>query len=239
MSEADSVEGRLAELVSQYGLSEHQRTQLAGLLEALARDPAAPTAIRSPQRAFDEHIADSLVAVELEPVRSAGKIVDVGSGAGFPGLPVAVALGSAHVHLLEGRVRNCAYLEQTAASLDVANTEVVCGRVEEWKAGLGLCDVVLARAVASQPVVLEYAAPLLGPDGLLVDWRGTRRPAEEEQALRAAHELGLRRVEVRKVQPFATARDRHLHLYLKAKETPNRFPRRVGMALKRPLGVRN
>jgi 16S rRNA (guanine527-N7)-methyltransferase len=91
--------------------------------------------------------------------------------------------------------------------------------------------------VASQPVVLEYAAPLLRLDGTLVDWRGKRVVAEERAAARAAEELGLALVSIEKVQPFKGARDRHLHLYVKVWETPLKFPRRPGMARKRPLGV--
>ncbi len=97
-------------------------------------------------------------------------------------------------------------------------------------------DAVVARALAAQPVVLEYAAPLLRLGGTLVDWRGAREPEEERAALAAAAELGLRRAEVLQVEPFAGARNHHLHLYLKVRDTPERFPRRAGMARKRPLG---
>jgi 16S rRNA (guanine527-N7)-methyltransferase len=116
------------------------------------------------------------------------------------------------------------------------NAAVVCGRVEEWERGRRLNDAVVARAVAAQAVVLEYAAPLLCVGGTLVDWRGRRSVAEEEQALRAAELLGLERVEVRRVRPYAAAAERHLHLYLKVTETPTRFPRRPGVARRRPLG---
>src|SRR5438309_2021143 len=80
------------------------------------------------------------------------------------------------------------------------------------------------------------AAPLLRAGGMLVDWRGRRVAAEELAAARAAEELGLARVGVERVQPSEDARDRNLHLYLKVRETPARFPRRAGMARKRPLG---
>ena len=96
--------------------------------------------------------------------------------------------------------------------------------------------MVTARALAPQPVVLEYAAPLLRADGVLIDWRGQRAEAEERAALRAAAELGLERAEVRRVHPFAAALERHLHVFVKTTETPARFPRRVGVARKRPLG---
>jgi 16S rRNA (guanine527-N7)-methyltransferase len=87
-------------------------------------------------------------------------------------------------------------------------------------------------------VVLEYAAPLLKLGGTLVDWRGKRVPGEEDAADRAAAVLGLRRTALRKVVPFEGARDHHLHVFAKAVQTPARFPRRAGVARKRPLGHR-
>jgi 16S rRNA (guanine527-N7)-methyltransferase len=84
--------------------------------------------------------------------------------------------------------------------------------------------------------VLEYAAPLLRVGGALVDWRGRRHADEERSATRAAAELGLRLLEIRRVEPYAEARDHHLHIYVKDSPTSARFPRRAGIARKRPLG---
>ena len=123
------------------------------------------------------------------------------------------------------------------ADVGVENARAVCTRAEEWADGEGAHDLVLARAVAGQAVVLEYAAPLLRLGGALVDWRGRRALEEEEMALRAATIVGLKRVSVTRSEPFEGARDHHLHLYLKVSETPERFPRRAGMAAKRPLGA--
>src|SRR2546423_297164 len=82
-------------------------------------------------------------------------------------------------------------------------------------AGLGANDVALARALAAQPVVLEYAAPLLRTGGILVDWRGRRRPQEERAARAASRELGLVPLEIVATVPFSGATDHHLHLYMK------------------------
>jgi 16S rRNA (guanine527-N7)-methyltransferase len=224
-------------LVARYGLGPAQRDRLTALLEILARDARAPTAMRTAERALDGHIADSLVALELEPVRLAGSIVDIGAGAGFPGLALAVALTASEVRLLESQRRKCAFLSDVCAELRLDNATVVCARAEQWPAGAVAHDVAVARALAAQPVVLEYAAPLLWLGGSLVDWRGRRDSAEEEAATRAAGELGLRREEVRRVQPFAASRDHHLHVFVKEAPTPARFPRRAGVAHRRPLGA--
>ena len=192
--------------------------------------------MRSPVQAVNAHLADSLAALELEAVRSATTIADVGAGAGFPGLALAVALPGAEVRLLESQRSKCAFMSRVIGAVGLRNARVVCARAEDWHEGEGRHDAVLARAVAAQPVVLEYAAPLLALSGTLVDWRGRRVADEEDAALRAADELGLIRTEVRAVPPFEGATDHHLHLYQKVRDTPDRFPRRAGMARKRPLG---
>lgn len=227
----------LTTLASRYGLTQEQGTQLASLIAHLADDELAPTSVTVPLRAVDVHIADSLVALELELVREAARIAEIGAGAGFPGLALAVALPESRVRLVESHARKCGFIERIAAEAGIENAEAVCARVEEWPEGIGVHDLVLARAVGPQPIVLEYAAPLLRLGGALVDWRGQRNPQEEHAATEAAEVLGLRRESVRRVVPYEGARDHHLHVYLKARETPDRFPRRVGMARKRPLAA--
>ena len=226
----------LSALGDRYGLVLVQLTQLKALLAAAAADAHAPTAVRDVGRALDVHVADSLAALELARVRASERIADLGSGSGFPGLALAVSLPTAEVSLVESQRRKCEYLERVCAKAEVANARVVCARAEEWQEGLEANDLVVVRALAAQPVVLEYAAPLLRVDGALVDWRGRRDPSEEEAAERAASQLGLRRLEVRHVEPYAGAREHHLHVFEKVAPTPERFPRRPGVARKRPLG---
>lgn len=232
-----SDDGALAALQAHAGeLSSSQLGQLAALLELLEADEHAPTAVRAAREAADVHLADSLVALELAAVRDARRIADVGAGAGFPGLALAVALPDAEVGLLDSQRRKCEFIERACARARIANARAVCTRVEQWSEGLGGHDLVVARAVAEQPVVLEYAAPLLCLGGAVVDWRGRRVAEQEAASERAAAQLGLRRAEIRAVRPFAGVRERNLHLYLKVSDTPGRFPRRVGVARKRPLG---
>jgi len=137
---------------------------------------------------------------------------------------------------VESQARKCAFIERTSAAAAIENARAVCARAEEWREGLGRNDVIVARALAAQPVVLEYAAPLLRLGGTLVDWRGRRDRAQEAQAASAADELGLSLLEIRHTVPYVGARDHHLHVFEKVAETPSRFPRRAGAARKRPLG---
>lgn len=225
----------LSTLGERYGLDDRQLDQLDAVLDGLAADERAPTTVRDPGEAVDIHLADSLVALKIDRVRSARRMADIGTGAGFPGLALAVALPACEMRLLESQSKKCQFVRRVIAAAEVDNARVVEGRAEEWPEGLGAHDAVLARALAPSPVVLEYAAPLLERGGVLVDWRGRRDAAQEKAALEAADQLGLERVEARSVKPFATARDRHLHVYLKVEDTPPKFPRRGGMARKKPL----
>jgi len=183
------------------------------------------------------HIADSLSGLEVPELREATRIADLGAGAGFPGLILALALPGARVDLVESVRRKCASIDGLAAAAGIANARAVPARVEEWAAGEGggAYDAVTARALASLPVLVEYAAPLLSPRGVLVAWKGARDEAEERAGDAAAGRLGLAHARVRRVNPFAGARERHLHVFTKETPTTPGYPRRPGMATKRPL----
>jgi 16S rRNA (guanine527-N7)-methyltransferase len=226
----------VAPLAARWSLEPSAAHRLAALLLVLGDDATAPTAVREPREAADAHLADSLVALELEVVRAASRIADLGAGAGFPGLALAVALPEARVALVESAARKCAFLERAIAAAGVPNAEAVHARAEAWPDGGEVHDLVTARALAALPVVVEYAAPLLAVGGTLVAWRGRRDPDAEAAAARAAAEVGLEPGEVRRVEPYPAARDRHLHVFRKTAPTPPRFPRRPGIARKRPLG---
>jgi 16S rRNA (guanine527-N7)-methyltransferase len=225
----------VAPLVARWSLPPPAAARLAALLAALAADPAAPTSVRRLDEAAETHVADSLVALELDPVRAARRIADLGSGAGFPGVALAVALPNARVALVESAGRKAAFLERAIAAADVPNADVIHTRAEAWRDGVEANDLVTARALAALPVVVEYAAPLLALGGALVAWRGRRDVATESSGARAAADVGLEPVEVRHVDPYPGAQSRHLHVFRKVAPTPSRFPRRPGMARKRPL----
>ena len=230
------VAEQLASLARRYGLGASALAQLADLLGMLATDPNAPTSIREPTRIAMDHLADSLVGLELPAVGEASAIGDIGSGAGLPGLPLAFALPAAHVWLVESSAPKCRFLSDAATRCGATNATVVHTRVEEWQAGHCSCDLVTVRAVAPLEVVAEYAAPLLRIGGSLVAWRGRRDAEAESAANRAAAVLGLEAYTPIAVQPYEAAVHRHLHVMRKVRETPPRFPRRPGMARKRPLG---
>lgn len=220
-----------------YGLDADAADRLTALVELVALDRAAPTTVTDPPGIVREHLADPLVALDLESVRSATVVADLGAGAGFPGLPLAIALPAARVHLVESNARKCSFISHAVEICRVGNAEVVNARAEAWPAGVGTCDLVTARALAPLAVIAEYAAPLLRLGGTLVAWRGRRDPADEAAGARAAAELGLEPGAPFHVEPYPGALHRHLHPMVKIAATPARFPRRPGMARKRPLGT--
>jgi len=226
---------RLEELGRRYGLPFSGIQALDAILALQAEDPGASTTVSDPAEAVDRHVADSLVAVDLPAVRHAGRIADLGSGAGWPGLALAAALPDARVALVESATRRCRYLERAVAAGRLENAQVVHARAEEWADGLNANDVVAARALAALPVLCEYAAPLLADGGVLVAWKGAVDEDEAAAGAAAAALLGLEPAEVVAVDPYPAAERRTLHLYRKVAPTPDRFPRRAGMAVKRPL----
>jgi 16S rRNA (guanine527-N7)-methyltransferase len=210
---------------------------LEALVELLA-EPRAPIASSTVRRAREVHIADSLSGLEIEPIREARRLADLGSGAGLPGLVLAAELPDARFDLIESVSRKCDFLREAVRRMGLSNADVLCRRAEDWAAGEGreAYDVVTARAVGRLATLAELASPLLRDGGALVAWKGTRSDDEEAEATRAAARLAMQPVEIRSVRPFPGSRDRHIHLLRKNGPTPNGLPRRPGMAAKRPFG---
>ena len=188
-------------------------------------------------------MADSLSGLEVDDLARARRIADVGAGAGFPGLPLAIALPGTKVDLIESSGRKAAVIDRLIQAAKVDNARSVKARAEEWAAvlpamggGREAYEAVTARALASLPVLVEYAAPLLRDSGVLVAWKGALGTDELQLGKGAAAVVGMALEEVRRVEPFKGARDRHLCVVRKVAPTPEGYPRRPGIAAKRPLG---
>jgi 16S rRNA (guanine527-N7)-methyltransferase len=239
MTASPDAARRLAALAEQFALPARALPALESLLALGAADPRASTTVRDPIEAVDRHVADSLVALELPQVRAARRIADIGSGAGWPGLALAAALPQARVALVESALRHCRYLERAIEVAGLGNLVVVHARAEAWRQGIGAHDLVTARALAALPVLCEYAAPLLAEGGSLVAWKGAVSDEEAADGEAAAAQLGLEPTDVRPVTPFPGAREHTLHVFRKLAATPARYPRRPGIATKRPLSAKS
>ena len=211
---------RLGELGERWSLAPGQLAALAALLEGLRADPFAPSAVRG-AAAVDVHVADSLSALELDCVRGARRVADLGSGAGFPGLVLAVGAAAARGWRWSRAPRASARSSSGCArAAGIANAHVVCARAEEWREGSGAHDLVVARALAPLAVLCEYAAPLLEVGGSLVAWKGATDAAEVQAGERAALVLGLRDEGAVRSAPYPGSVAHHLHVYRKVAPTP-------------------
>jgi len=217
-------------------LAEDAAERFERLLDALEAEPDPPTTVRGADAA-DRHLADSLTGLAVPELAGAARIADLGAGAGFPGLALAVARPDTQVDLIESTTRKCEVIDRLASAAGIGNARAVPERAEDWAAGEGreAYDAVTARALAPLAVIAEYASPLLREGGVLVAWKGSRDADEEARGTSAADQLGLSPPEVMRVEPFEGAANRHLHVLKKVAPTPAGFPRRAGMARKRPL----
>ena len=225
-------------IAERYGLSLEVRSRVADLAALFAGDKHVPTTVRDPLAVLRDHIADSLEALTLDEVLDARTAADLGSGAGVPALPLALARPGLHVTAVESVARKARFIARAAAACGADNVTVLACRAEEVE-GRGGYDLVTARALASPEVVAEYAAPLLRVGGSLIVWRGRRDPGAEAVLAVAAAELGLEVGPVQASSPYPGIESRHLHVLTKVAATPARFPRRPGIARKRPLGHRS
>jgi 16S rRNA (guanine527-N7)-methyltransferase len=194
--------------------------------------------VTDPERAWRVHVVDSLTGLEVPELAKAGRMADIGSGAGFPGLVLAVALPDAQVDLIESVGRKCEFVQRAIDVAGIANATVLNARSEELAGGerRESYDAVTARAVGRLSTLAELASPLLREHGILVAWKGKRDDDEEQQLTRAAAQLAMRLEDVLAVGDRAGSKHRHLYVLRKSGPTPDDLPRRPGIAKKRPRG---
>jgi 16S rRNA (guanine527-N7)-methyltransferase len=218
-------------------LSQAERQALETVLELLAAERASVSSVVD-ERAWQVHVEDSLTGLDVDELRGARRIADVGAGAGFPGLVLAVALPEARVDLVESVGRKCEFMRRAIAAAGFDNARVLNLRSELLAAGEGreTYDAVTARAVGRLSTLAELASPLLKPNGVLVAWKGKRDAEEEAQLERAASSLAMRPESVLAVGERAGSTHRHLHVLRKSGPTPPGLPRNPGIAKKRPKG---
>jgi 16S rRNA (guanine527-N7)-methyltransferase len=169
------------------------------------------------------------------------QLVDVGTGGGFPGLALAIALPNAHLRLVDSVQRKVEAVRAMAAALDLADRVAVhCGRIEklahqaDWR---GQADWALARAVAPAPVVAEYLVPLLQPSGRALLYRGQWSQADQQELEAAARLLRATVTGVDALELPAGRGQRHALQLTPMAPCPRTYPRAVGIPAKQPLGT--
>lgn len=218
-------------------LSPAQRRSLETVLALLAEERASVSSVVD-QRAWKVHVEDSLTGLEVPELRQAPRIADVGAGAGFPGLVLAVALPESQIDLIESVSRKTAFIAHAAESAGIPNASAVTARAEDVARGEAreTYDVVTSRAVGRLSTLAELASPLLRENGLLIAWKGKRDEEEEAQLQNASEALGMAPEQILDVGDRAGSKHRHLHVIRKTAPTPPNLPRKSGLAKKRPQG---
>ena len=197
------------------------------------------TAVRDRDLAWHRLIVDSLTLIPfLEQIPSDSRLIDLGTGGGLPGIPVAVACPQFKVTLLEATAKKARFCADCVKSLAFANINVVNDRVEtigHEPLHRAQYDVALCRAVGRMATVLEYAMPLLRVGGKIMAIKGPSAEAELEQASNAMDQLGAGQLMVFDAYPDGFDQDTVIVLLTKETETPSIYPRRPGIPRKTPL----
>ena len=199
------------------------------------------TAITDWEGVLVRHFLDSLSCLKALPRKSlaaGARVIDVGTGAGFPGLPLKLVCPEMRLTLLEATGKKVTYLEHVVRLLGLKGVEVIHGRAEELgrdPAHRERYDWALARAVAEMPTLVEYLLPLVRVGGAMLAQKGEGAAAEVHGAETAITTLGGRVRQLVPIELRGLAETRHLVVVDKAAATPENYPRRPGVPKKRPL----
>ncbi len=219
----------------------------AGQVETLAAYEGAVIAAnerfnliaRGPGASVRDHILDSLSLMATGEIVAGRRGCDIGSGAGFPGLPLKIAVSGLELMLIEANAKKAAFLRKVIEELALKGVEVFQGRAEEagrdaaWRESM---DLVFSRAVATLPVLLEYALPLTRVGGRFLAMKGPKVAAELGPGKEAARRLGGRLEAPLELPAFWSGRGRVIVPAVKVAPGDERYPRRAGIPNKRPLG---
>ena len=212
--------------------------KMASICDALANAQINVTAIRDGDGVLQKHIIDSLYAareiIDLAPA-SGARLCDVGSGGGFPALPVAAALPDLSVTALDSTAKKCRYIEDTARSAGIGNVVTRCARVEEAVDLFETFDFVTARAVAALNVLVELCAPLVKVGGYFLAMKGEKADEEIADAANGAKKLGLELVRRTEYALPSGGDHRVIAVYRKIAPTPKGYPREYRVIVKKPL----
>jgi len=196
------------------------------------------TAIREPEQIATKHFLDSLSVLTATGCLNGQRVIDVGTGAGFPGLVLKIACPEMRLTLLESVGKKADFCRHIVATLGLEDVEVVHGRAEEvahWDAHREAYDWAVARAVARLPILAEYLLPFVRLGGAMLAQKGETGPAEAQEAQRALEMLGGRLEKIHSLTLPGIAETRYLIVARKVSATPARYPRRPGIPSKRPL----
>jgi len=221
-----------------------QAVQITAQAESYSRELAAwnvhtnLTAITAPEAVQVKHFLDSLSIISAAAFTPGLKVIDVGSGAGFPGLPLAMVFPDIHMMLLEATGKKVAFLQHIITLLKLPNVETLKARAEEagqMNDQRAAYDLVLARAVARLPSLLEYLLPLAKVGGLCIAMKGKTASEEADDSTRALSVLGGRLKDIKEIHLPGVEETHYLVVIEKIAHTPLLYPRKPGMPTRNPI----
>jgi 16S rRNA (guanine527-N7)-methyltransferase len=192
------------------------------------------TAIRNEEDAIEKHLFDSLLPSLLLDFNSKN-IIDIGSGAGFPGIPLAILFPNSQFTLLEPVQKKAKFLSAVTSTLGLKNITVLVKRAEDCLEERGRYDIAISRAVARLNILLELSIPLIKVDGFFISMKSLKANEEIKESKSAIKKLNIEIVKISQYNLPLSNEYRENILFKKLNSTPIKYPRRFDQILKRPL----
>ena len=214
-----------------------QFDELTGLLLAWSQRMNL-TAITDPAEIAIKHYLDSLTLFKVIQQFQGMSLIDVGTGAGFPGLALAIAFPDLHVTLMDSTAKKLRFLDHACNALELDNIRTLHARAEDTgrhKAHREAYDIVTARAVGRMPALMEYTLPLAKLDGQVVAMKGTSAYDETSAAAKAITTLGGELFTIEEIRLPTLDNPRYVIVVDKVDPTPRRYPRNAGIPTRDPI----
>lgn len=196
------------------------------------------TGIVDEKEVYIKHFLDSISAVKNGYIKDGMSLIDVGTGAGFPGLPLRICLDNLKVTLLDSLNKRINFLQEVSKSVGINDIEFIHGRAEDFgkqEEYREQFDIATARAVAGLPVLMEFCVPFVKVDGYFICLKGPNANLELEESKAAMEVLGVEFVEKINVDLPEYDLNHNILVFKKVKNTPDKYPRKAGKPSKSPI----
>lgn len=196
------------------------------------------TGIEEEKEVYIKHFLDSVSATTNGYIKDGVSIIDVGTGAGFPGLPLRICLENVKLTLLDSLNKRINFLQEVSNSVGIDDIEFIHGRAEDFGKNENYrekYDIATARAVAGLPILIEFCAPFIKVGGYFVCLKGPNANLELEEAKKAIEIMGLEFVEKIDVKLPELDLSHNILVFKKIKNTPEKYPRKAGKPSKNPI----
>lgn len=196
------------------------------------------TGIEEEKEVFIKHFLDSISAVSNGYIKDGISLIDVGTGAGFPGLPLKICLQNIKLTLLDSLNKRINFLQEVSNTVNLKDVEFIHGRAEDFGKNSDYreqYDVATARAVAGLPILMEFCVPFVKVGGYFVCLKGPNANLELEESKKAMEVLGLEYIEKIDIKLPEIDLDHNILVFKKVKNTPSKYPRKAGKVTKNPI----